>query len=149
MNYAKFTSADKTRFDNETKGFVECDDCVKNYLVTIRTPTGPSSDATITGVDPIWTLKGLSLADLKPYVHLVNDGGEQRELVHFVPPEKPGGEAMFVFPRLDSAGKALVTTTNKKFRLKIDEKLFDKRSIPMKSFTFEVARLTLSGDLVF
>ena len=90
-----------------------------------------------------------SLADLKPYVRLVNDTGEQRELVHFVPPTKPDGEAMFVFSRFDASGNALVSTANKKFYFKVDDALFDKRSIPLKSYTFEVSKMTLNGEVIF
>lgn len=149
LNYAKFTATDKARFDSETREFLECKDCTRNYIVTIRSPSSPAISANSVSVDVIGMLENLSLADVKPYVRLVNDSGDQRELVHFVPPKEPGGEAMFVFPRFDANGKALVSTANKKFQFKVDEKLFEKRSVPMKSFTFEVARLTLNGEVVF
>jgi len=56
---------------------------------------------------------------------------------------------MLVFRRFDDHDRPLVTTSNQKFFLKIDEKLFDGRSVPIKSITFEVTRLTINGEVLF
>jgi len=153
MNYDKFTSADKARFDNETKEFLECPDCAKYYMLTIRSPVAPGSQLPNAeyerAFDVIGKLKDLSLQDLKPYLTLRNDSGASRELVGFIPPKGEGGDALFVFARFDDHRQPLLTTSNKKFFLKIDEKLFDGRSAPMKSITFNVARLTFNGEVVF
>jgi hypothetical protein len=153
MNYDKFTVADKTRFDTETREFLDCPDCAKYYIVTVRAPGSPASRLPNSELemafDVVGELKNLSLPGVKPYVTLRNDKGELRELVGFIPPKRDGGEALFAFPRFDNQGRPLVTMTNKKFYLQIDEKLFEGRSIPLKGFTFDVAPLTINNEVVF
>jgi len=153
MNYDKFTVADKTRFDNETKTFLECSDCEQYYLVTIKSPLMPVSttpnEQPVMAFDIVSVLKKLSVQDLKPYITLRSDKGEVRELVGFVPPKEEGADAMFVFPRFDNQQRPLLTTSNRQLSFKIDEKLFDGRAVPLKSFTFDVRRLTVNGRVVF
>jgi len=153
LNYDKFNAADKSRFDGETRQFLECTDCVKYYIVTLGSPLfsyenrGQSDPAFV--FDIVGTLTNLSIDDLKSNVYLVNDRGQRRDIVHFIPPKGNGTEAMFVFPRLDGQGKALITRDNKNFYFKIEERIFDKRSVPLKRFTFEVGRLIQHGEIVF
>jgi hypothetical protein len=140
LNYDKFTPDDKARFDSDVKEFLECSDCSKYYIVTL----GSKNDSY-----PIRVVTESSLDKLKPYVSLTNDQGERRDLVHFIPPKSEGGEAMFVFARFDDQGKPLLTTSNKKFYFKIDEKLFEGKGPPVKKFTFEVSKLAEQGAIVF
>jgi hypothetical protein len=154
MNYQKFTAADKERFDRETKDFVECSDCAEYYLVTVGSPlieypqTGPIEDRYVS-FDIIGTLKSFTVEDLKLNVYLANDKGERRELVRFIPPKGEGKEAMFVFPRHDSQGRALITRDNKEFHFRIEDKLFKGQPMPLKPFTFQVAQIIQDGQIVF
>ncbi|HEX7998549.1 MAG TPA: hypothetical protein VF528_09175 [Pyrinomonadaceae bacterium] len=140
LNYDKFRPADKARFDAEVKEFLECPDCEKYYIITI----GSMND-----LYPIRAIKESSLDKLRPYVFLTNDKGERRDLVHFIPPKNKQGEAMFVFSRFDDQGKPLLTVDNKTFHFKIDEKVFEGQTPPLKKFTFEVSKLLQRGDIVF
>jgi len=140
LNYDKFTPADKARFDAEVKEFLECSDCPKYYIVTL----GAKNDSY-----PIRALKESSLDKIKSYVSLTNDKGERRELVHFVLPKSEEGEVMFAFARFDDQGKPLLTTGNKKFYFKIDEKVFEGKAPPIKRFTFEVSKLLQQGEIMF
>jgi hypothetical protein len=152
MNYDKFSSADKTRFDHETSEFLSCSDCGKHYLVTLSSPVVADDARPFQiprGFDIVQVLARASMEELKRHVHLVNDKGEERKLAQFVPPKKEGAEAMFVFERFDEHGKALISMANKRFFFRIDEKLFEKRSVPLKRFTFEVARLVRNAEIVF
>jgi hypothetical protein len=159
VNYDRLNSADRARFDGETKTFLQCSDCARYYIVTLVsfTPSGkprinipgggqlPGSH----GVDISGPLKGRSLAEVKPYIHLTNDKGERRALVGFVPPDGKGKDAMFVFPRLDDQGKLLITPANRKFHFEIDEQLFKDMAGPLRKFTFEVSKLIRQGEVVF
>ncbi|HJU54315.1 MAG TPA: hypothetical protein VJ715_07085 [Pyrinomonadaceae bacterium] len=148
VNYDKFSAADKTRFDADVKEFLECTDCAKYYLVTLVSPvtTGLTDSVSVDVVD---TLRGLSLAELKPHVYLTNDRGERSYLVGYIPTKGEGSEAMFVFPRFDEQGKPFLTPENKKFSFTIEEKVYEKRSIPLKKFTFEVSRIVRNGEVIF
>lgn len=136
LNYHKFTAADKARFDSEVKEFLECPDCAKYYIVTLNTHA-------------IRPLINLSLDDLKAYIYLANDKGERRQLVHFIPPKTEDAAAMFVFQRFDDQGKPLITKDNKSFFFKIEDKLLERKTVPLKRFTFEVSRMIQNGVIVF
>ena len=158
VNYDKLTSADKKRFDAETKEFLECSDCAKYYIVTLVSyvPTGMPPmglpRGTVKGSDGVdigAPLRNLKLNDLKPFVHLNNDRGERRALVGYLPPSAAGKEAMFIFPRVDDQGKPLITTGHKKLQFEIDSQVFKNLPEPLKKFTFEVRRLVQDGQVVF
>lgn len=140
LNYDKFTPADKARFDAGVKESLECSDCPKYYIVTL----GSRNDSY-----PIRAIKESSLENLRTYISLMNDKGERRELVHFILPKSEEGEVMFVFARFDDQAKPLLTTNNKKFYFKIDEKVFEGKGPPIKKFTFEVSKLLQQGEIVF
>ena len=144
--YDKFGDADRARFDAETREFLECPDCARHYIVTLGSPT-PVNLAN--GVDIVYALKDASLDELKARVYLSNETGERRELVHFIPPRRAGAEAMFVFRKYDDKGKPLLTRTNKSLTFRIEEKVFEKRTTPLKKFEFNVSRLVRGGEVVF
>jgi hypothetical protein len=91
----------------------------------------------------------LSLDDLKAYIYLANDKGERRLLVRFIPPKTEDTAAMFVFQRFDDQGKPLITKDNKSFFFKIEDKLLERKTVPLKRFTFEVSRMIQNGVIVF
>ena len=152
VNYDKLSAGDQSRFDAEVKQFLECSDCASNYILTLGSPImvfHNTSEGPNTSFDIVSRLKDLSLKDLKEYIYLANDKGERRQLVYFIPPKKEGAEAMFVFPRFDEQGKPLLTSENKSFYFKIDEKVFEKRSVPLKRFSFDVSKLLRHGEVIF
>jgi hypothetical protein len=140
LNYDKLTPADKASVDAEVKEFLECSDCAKYYIITL----GSKNDSY-----PIRAIQNSSLDKLKPHVSLTTDKGERRELVHFRLPKEKEGEVMFVFARLDGQGKPLLTTNNKRFYFKVDEKVFEGKGPSIKKFTFEVSKLLQQGQIVF
>jgi hypothetical protein len=154
MNYKKFSAADKARFDQETKSFVECSDCADYYMVTLVS-LGPSRtepplrDKRYVWFDIVGALKRFKIEDLKSKVYLANDKGERRDLVHFIPSKGEGNEAMFVFARRDDQGRPLITITNKKFYFRIEDELFKGQPMSLKPFTFEVERLIQNGEVIF
>lgn len=154
MNYHRFSAADKKRFDEETRSFVECSDCRDYYIVTLvsylpsRTepPLNQKLDLPFDIVD---ALKRFKTEDLKSKIYLANDKGGRQYLERFIPPKGDGNEAMFVFARRNAQGRTLVTPENKKFYFKIEEEVFKGQPMPLKPFTFEVHRLIQNGEVVF
>lgn len=148
VQYDKLTADDQARFDSEVKGFLECPDCAKYYMVTLDSArgTGPGGGSFF---DPLETLKKLSLDELKSTIYLVNDRGERRYLEQFVVLKSEGSGVLFVFPRLDNQGNPFLTSNNKSFYFKVDNKLFEKQQITIKRFTFEVSKLIRNSEVVF
>jgi hypothetical protein len=147
LKYDVFTEADKAKFDTQVKDFLECAGCKKFYILTYRILSKELSVRR--------TLNNYSLDDLKPYIFLVNDKGERRNLAHFIPPDTTKEDALlyasavFFFERFDEQGKPLLTTDNKKFYLQIDEKTPQLRSISVKKISFEVHKLVHNGEIIF
>lgn len=139
--YDSMTEKDRTAFDAKTKGLLECPACAQNYVVTIscKSTNYPGADALYDG------LKGATLPAVKPYVHLLNDRGEQRELVHFVPAKSPGEETVFYFPRFGDEDKPLITARDKKLFFRLS----DNNSKAITNFEIEVSKLILNGQVVF
>lgn len=142
LNYERFPPAEKARFDADAKLFLDCADCARYYIVTLDSPSNHPS--------PLRALKDLSPEDLKPNVSLVNDRGERRELVGFIPPKGEGEEALFLFRRFDEQGKPLLTGDSKRFSFKIEPRVFEgKTPAPLKKFTFDVPKLIRDGKVEF
>jgi hypothetical protein len=95
VNYDKLSAADQARFDAEVKEFLECRECGSYYIVTLKSPSG-TVESEPTKFDILWSLRNLSLDELKPYVYLANEKGDKRELIRFTPPKRVGADAMFV-----------------------------------------------------
>ena len=90
-------------------------------------------------------LRGATLPALKPYVHLENDRGERRELVHFVAPKAAGEETIFFFPRFDDEDRPLLTPKTKKLYFRLS----DSNAKAITNFEIAVARLLRNGEIVF
>jgi len=139
-NYDKFGEADRARFDADTGAFLECADCARYYVVTLsgETPGGL-----------LRTLGGRSAEELRRHVSLTNERGEGRTLAHVKTSGGVEPVVMFAFERLDERAAPLVTAANKKLHLALDSKLFEDQLIQPGKFTFEVARITEDGEVVF
>lgn len=136
LNYDKFTVADKTSFDSDVKGFLECPACVKSYIVTLNSHA-------------LSPLREMSLEQVRPFVYLANDKGERRSLTHFVPPKPNLHEAIFLFDRVDDQGNPLITIASKKLYFKIEDELLKNKTVPIARFTFEVSKLVQNGKVIF
>lgn len=140
-NVEKLTAQQRTAYDTQIKGLLECPGCVANYVVTLssKSQNNPGADAVFA------TFKGGRLADLQRYVYIANERGERRSLVYFVPPRAPGEEAVFFFPRVDDKGAPLLALDNKELLIN----LTDNQANSITNFKFEVAKLVLNGKVEF
>jgi hypothetical protein len=146
MNYDKLGVTDKARFDAQVQESLECPDCARYYILTLRIiPTDQKG---------IRWLSSFSLDDLKSHVFLANETGDRRSLVNFLPPQ-PGSDstlffesAVFYFERLDQ-GKPLISTGNKRLYFTIDEKVLKGGPVSIGKVTFDVSKLVRNGELVF
>ncbi|HKV36435.1 MAG TPA: hypothetical protein VJP89_18995 [Pyrinomonadaceae bacterium] len=153
------TAAQKTSFDAEVDGLLNCQPCSNYYIVTIasghpdplqlvsgRDPV-PANMTPARVVDVIEILKRVTQDELLKQVWLTNDKGERRnaEKVTFT----KRNEVVFLFPRLNDHGLPLITAANKKFYFEFDEKVFRKSVRPLRRLTFEVAPLLKDQEVVF
>src|SRR5262249_29511386 len=95
-NYDGMDKESQAAFDGKVRGLLDCPACAQYYVVTLtcKSINYPGADALYEG------LRGATLPALKPHVHLEDDRGERRELVHFDAPRAAGEESVFFFPRL-------------------------------------------------
>ncbi len=140
-NVEKMTDQQRTAYDTQMKGLLECPACATNYVVTLssKSKSNPGADAVFA------TFKGGRLADLQRYVYLANERGERRLLVHFVPPKAPGEEAVFFFPRTDEKGAPLFTLDSKELLIN----LTDNQANSITNFKIDVTKLVLNGKVEF
>lgn len=120
-DYDKLDEKKRAEFDEKYKGVLDCPACQENYVVTISPPI---SNRRVT--NGVYGLKAATLKLLQGKVYLLNDKGEKRELVHFIPPKSDDDEATFFFPRKNEQGNSLLTNKNEKFTF-----VFDAENIPI------------------
>lgn len=140
-NYDHLSAKDREIFDAKTQGLLECPGCAQNYVITLscKSTNYPGADCLYDG------LRGATLPAIKPYIHILNDRGEQRELIHFVPPKAPNEESIFFFQRMDDEDRPLLTTVNRKLIFRFS----DNNSRAITNFEIDVSRLILDGKLEF
>ncbi|MGI9067334.1 MAG: hypothetical protein ACR2HX_13155 [Pyrinomonadaceae bacterium] len=141
---AKYDSMDekqKAAFDAGLKGFLGCPACAGNYVLTLssKSKNSPGADAVYT------TFKGARIEDIKRYIHLANERGERRELVHFVVPKVPGEEAVFFFPRLDDKGNQLFGADSKEAIVNLTNNEVSLST----NFRFDISKLVSNGQVLF
>ncbi len=107
----KLSDEEFAMFKKRQIGLYECPACADNYVLTLtsRSSENRNFDAVFSA------FANARLDDLKGYIALVNDKGEKRPLVNFVPPKRPGDEAIFFFARLNEKNEPLLTKDNKFF----------------------------------
>lgn len=141
LDAAKLKDKERAAHETRIKGTLDCPACADNYVVTLSSRSEESQ-----GSDPVYSaFAGARLDDIKRFVYLANDRGDQRALVHFVPPRSPGEEAVFFFPRLDERGEPLLTSTTKKL-------IFNVTKVEVSTvanFQIDVADITNKGEIVF
>ena len=140
-HYDEMAANDRSAFDAKMKGLLECPGCANNYVLTLSSKSKESP-----GADAVYTLfAAAKLADIKRYIMIANDGGERRELIHFVPPRVPGDEATFFFARLDDKGQPLLTRDSKQLLFNLTNN--DVNIVA--NFKIDVSRLIISGEVSF
>jgi len=138
--YDKKSDRDKAAIDAKNEPLLECPDCVDYYMVTMS--PGPGSENEV-------SLRRMSLAQVKLNVQMRNEKGEIRELVKLVKPKFFGDEAILLFARFNSKGEPLITAANRKLTISFG-RLFGWAPTPaLTKFEFDVARMTVNGQVVF
>lgn len=140
--YDKMSPRDKADIDAKNKPLLECQPCQDYYVVTMS--QGPGSNR---GVPSAFETMSLNRAKLT--VVLKNEKGETRELVNMVRPKVRGDDAVFFFARFDAKGEPLFTTANRKITISFDPRLFEGSAMKSIVVDFDVARITLNGQVVF
>lgn len=136
--YDSMNDKKKAEFDEKNKALIECPPCEENYVVAML----PAADS-----DKLpEQLYQASLERVKPYVRLVNDRGQQRELVHFAP-SKSGSEVTFFFPKFDDKGAPLVTPETKRLVLIVEPGALGGDAT-INRFEFDVSKMLVDGKLV-
>jgi hypothetical protein len=139
--YDKMEKKDQAAFDAKTKGVLDCPACAQNYVLTLssRSQQNPGADAVFS------LYKGARLEDLQRYIYLINDRGERRPLIHFVPPKVPGEEATFFFPRLDDRDLPLLDQDSKELIFN----LTNNEVNAVTNFKIDVGKLLIDGKIQF
>lgn len=148
VGYDKMSEEDRLKFDASRKTFLDCAICKDYYVVTLTKATFSKDGSVDEGV-----FQGMTLAELKGNVKLMNDAGEVRELIQFTPPKTAGDSAVFFFKRADDAGKHLVTKDSKEVRFVFENDFLGPKnryaSLLPRFFDFKVSKLVVGDKLLF
>lgn len=140
--FDKMDEKERAAFMEKNRAMLECQPCRDYYIVTMDSPPGAHRGVPV-------ALNSMSFETLKQSVHLTNERGEQRELVHFEPPKAQGEEATFYFARLNDKNEPLLTTASKKLVLNFDPRIFDTAVVQITKIEFDVPKLILKGVVMF
>ena len=140
--YDKKSASDKAAIDAKNKPLLECAPCDDYYVVTMS--PGPGSNRGVPNV-----LETMSLNKARLTVVLKNEKGETRELVNMVKPKVRGDDAVFFFARFNDKGEPLFTTANRKVEVWFAPSLFEGSAMRSISVDFDIARITVNGQVVF
>lgn len=148
IGYDKLSDADKAAFDADRKKFFDYAICKEYYVVTLIKFTDSSGQFIEEGV-----FQGMTFADLKGNVKLVNEKGEERELVQFNAPQNFRDQAVFYFKRTNDAGMPLLTTDSKEMKFLFVPTFLDSRNrfayLVPRMFEFKVSKMTVGDALMF
>ena len=146
--YDKLNDTDKAAFDAGRKKFLDCSICKDYYVVGLIKFTDSSGQSIEEGV-----FQGMTFEDLKGKVKLVNDKGEERELVQFNAPQTFRDQAVFYFKRTNDAGTPLVTSASKEVKFLFDNSFLGTQNrfayLVPRTFEFKVSKMTVGDALVF
>lgn len=138
-NYDVMQPAQKQALDSQTRELLECQECAKNYVISVGFGSTNSS-----GVDPIYNwFRGQSVKSLKGIVYIQNDRAERRDLAAFLPPRVSGDEAFFLFARNGKDGKPLITPKHKRLLFRMS----DANANSVTNFSLDVSRMVVEGRL--
>lgn len=139
--YERMSERDRAAFDARTKGLLDCPACADNYVLSLssRSDNSPGWDLVFRSYEK------MSLTLLQENVFLTNEKGEQRKLIHFIPPKAAGEEAVFFFPRRDDSGKPLIGPENKILSFHLSP----QNAGSVKNFDVDVSKMILNGKVEF
>jgi len=147
-NYDKMDEKQKADFDAGAKGFLACAICQNYYVVTITQFPHSSGQSVEEGIFQRMTLK-----DLKGNVSLVNEKGDQRELIQFTPPKGRGDSAVFFFSKKDEKGSLFLTPESKEFKLVFKNEFLSITNpyayLVPRSFEFKVSKMMMADNVEF
>jgi hypothetical protein len=131
-----------------TKPLIDCALCKDYHVVTIAKIVSTHSQDVQDGM-----FQTMKLDELKGRVRLVNDKGEQRELVEFTPPKGAGDFAVFFFARRDDKKNEFLTAESKGFKLVFTSDLLNGRNpygpLLPRNFEFKTSKLMVNDKLEF
>lgn len=147
-NYDKMSEGDRTKFDESSKGFLNCAICQNYYVVTMLKAKDTSGTAVDDGL-----FQTMNFDDVKGKVWLVNDKGEKRELAQFTPPKGASDAAVFFFKRSDDKGTAFITPETKTVKFVFANEFLDSRNpysgfVP-RNFEFKVSKMIADSKVEF
>lgn len=148
VGYEKMSPEEQAKFDASRKTFLECAICKDYYVLTLSKSVDKNSGDIEEGI-----FQAMTFAQLKGNVKLVNNKGEERELVQFNAPKSGGDSAVFYFKRLDNSGKPLIGPDTKEFKFVFDNAFLDSSNrwafmLP-NSFEFKVSKITVGDRVLF
>ncbi|MEJ7625105.1 MAG: hypothetical protein WKF34_14025 [Pyrinomonadaceae bacterium] len=148
INYDKLTGEEKKKFDASQAKFLECAICKDYYVVTLNKAVDSSGNTTEEGI-----FQGMTAAELKGNIRLLNDKGEMRELVQFNPPRNARDQAVFYFKRLNEAGQPLLTKESKNVKFVFDSAFLATKNrfayLLPRTFEFAIQKMMVKDDIVF
>jgi len=146
--YDKMSDADKAAFDASKQKFLDCAICKDYYVVTLTKAPDASRSTVEEGI-----FQGMTAADLKGNVKMVNEKGEERELAEFNAPKGPRDQAVFYFKRTNDAGVPLFSSDSKEVKFVFSPGFLDVRNrfaymLP-RTFEFKASKMMIGEELVF
>jgi hypothetical protein len=148
IGYDKMSEADRNKFDESKKIFLNCPACQNYYVVTIT----KFKDST-PGVVDDGIFQTMKFEDFKGKIFLVNDKNEKREVVQFTAPKGTGESAYFFFKRTDDKGNLLVTPETKELKFVFGNELLDDNNqyswLLPRTFNFKVSKMMVNEKIEF
>jgi len=147
-DYDKLSDDNKKKFDASQARFLECPICKEYYVVTLNRAVDSSGSSAEEGI-----FQGMTMAELKGNIKLINDKGEVRDLVEFNAPKSVRDQAVFYFKRVDEAGQPLLSKDSKNVKLVFDSTFLDSKNrfayLLPRTFEFSTSKMMVKDEVVF
>ncbi|MEQ1603599.1 MAG: hypothetical protein ABL999_01900 [Pyrinomonadaceae bacterium] len=148
IGYDKMSDADKAAFDKSKEGYLKCVICTDYYVITLMKAPDASKSTVEEGI-----FQGMTLAELKGNIKLVNEKGEERELIEFNAPKGPRDQTVFYFKRLNDAGVPLFTADSKEIKFVFSPTFLDSKNrfayLLPRTFEFKASKMVVDNVLIF
>lgn len=147
--YDKMDAAGKAAFDADRKKYLDCAICKDYYVITLTKSVDSTAMSTEEAV-----FQGMTFDQLKGHIKIVNDKGEEREIVQFNSPKNYADKAVFYFKRLDTAGNPLLTTDSKTLKFVFDSEILEPvrnrfAYLLPRTLEFKVSKIVVGGKVDF
>jgi len=139
--YDQMSEKKKAEFDEKHATLIECPACADSYVVAVLPPPGGRLNLPNTFIST-------PPEKFKRYVHLSDERGTMRALVHYAPPKSLSTEAVFFFDRFDEKGNPLITPSSKKLILNIGPEVLGGDTT-LNRFEFDVSKMLIEGKVGF